>query len=72
MKPFNQIYYYVLCIAAFAKQKNIAEKEAFRYLHAFQGFRFLEDCYEAEHTLSLDDAVEDLTRVCQNNGGTIE
>ena len=30
---------------------------------------FLEECYEAEHQLSLRDAVDDLSAVCKRNGG---
>ncbi|MDR1904715.1 MAG: DUF3791 domain-containing protein [Treponema sp.] len=30
------------------------------------------ECYDAEHTLSFDYAVEDLTMVCRNNGGILE
>ena len=38
----------------------------------YKGLEFLDECYEAEHTLSLDDAVEDLTIICKRNGGNIE
>ena len=48
------------------------KKDAFNYLYDHNGIEFLIDCYEAEHTLSLDDAVDDLTLVCRNNGGDIE
>jgi hypothetical protein len=67
----NRIQYYVLCIRAFAAGKNIPDTEAFNYLNMYKGIDFLIDCYDAEHTLSLSDAVEDLTLVCKNNGGTI-
>jgi len=46
------------------------QKDAFNYLNDNDGIWFLVDCYEAEHTLSLDDAINDLTIVCKNNGGT--
>ena len=68
----NRIYYYVLCVGAFAEQKKISPAEAFNYLNAYKGIDFLIDCYDAEHTLSLNDAVEDLGQVCRNNGGSIE
>ncbi len=38
----------------------------------YKGLEFLDECYEAEHTLSLDDAVEELTIICKRNGGNIE
>jgi hypothetical protein len=60
-----------MCVSAFAKAKELSQMAAFNYLDRHKGIEFLVDCYEAEHTLSLDDAVEDLTIVCKNNGGTI-
>ena len=68
----THIHYYVLCIGAFAVQKNIPHAEAFNYLYEYKGIEFLIDCYDAEHTLSLNDAVNDLTLVCKNHGGTID
>ena len=32
---------------------------------------FLIDCYAAEHTLSIEDAVEDIMLLCQKNGGRV-
>lgn len=63
--------YIVICISEFAKQKNITRKEAYNYLKKYKGLEFLNECYEAEHTVSLNDAVEDLTEVCKRNGGNI-
>jgi hypothetical protein len=61
-----------MCVSAFSDKKGLCPKDAFNYLSEHQGIGFLVDCYEAEHTLSLDDAVDDLTMVCKNNRGTIE
>ena len=67
----NRIQFYVLCVGAFARQKNIPPTEAFNYLYSFKGIDFLIDCYDAEHTLSLDNVVDDLTILCKNNGGKL-
>jgi hypothetical protein len=67
----GQVHYYVMCIGEFARMKGINVKDAFNYLHAYKGVEFLVECYDVEHTLSLENAVEDLTRVCRNNGGSI-
>ena len=67
-----RIQYYVLCVGAFAREKNITHTEAYNYLCTYKGIDFLIECYDAEHTLSLDDAVDDLTIVCKNHGGSIE
>jgi hypothetical protein len=70
-KP-NNIQYFVLCVSSFAREKGISYTEAYNYIYEYKGIDFLVDCYDAEHTLSLNDAVNDLTQVCKNNGGTIE
>lgn len=66
------IDYIVICINEFAKQCKISSKEAYLYLKKFKGIEFLKENYEAEHTVSLDDAIEDLKQVCFNNGGNIK
>jgi hypothetical protein len=72
MIDVSQIYYYTMCVSAFSNRKGLEKREAFNYLYQHSGIEFLVDCYEAEHSLSLDDAIDDLTLVCKNNGGTIE
>ena len=71
-KSWKQLHYYVLCVESFAEQKKMNSTEAFNYLFIHKGIDFLIDCYDAEHTLSINNAVEDLTRICKNNGGTVE
>ena len=71
-KEKDILSYFIICINEFAKQKSITTKEAYNYLKEYKGLEFLNECYEAEHTLSLNDAVEDLTGICKGNGGTIE
>ena len=56
-------------IRKFAEHYSLSCKQAYQYLKRFSGIDFLDDCFEAEHTLSFEDAIEDLSRVCQNNGG---
>lgn len=65
----KKINYTVVCINEFAKKFHIDEKDAFHYLYDHQGIAFIKEFYDVEHTLSLDDAIEDLTMVCRNNGG---
>jgi hypothetical protein len=68
----NRIQYYIMCVSAFSNRKDLNQQDAFNYLYDHHGIEFLIDCYDAEHTLSLDDAVDDLIMVCKNNGGIIE
>ena len=68
----SHIQYYIRCVSAFADKKGLNQRDAFNYLYNHNGIEFLIDCYDAEHTLSMNDAVYDLALVCKNNGGTIE
>ena len=66
------INYIVVCINEFAASKNLTEQQAYRYLYANKGIEFLAENYDIEHTLSVQDAVNDLSIVCSNNGGMIQ
>ena len=72
MTSSKSLHYFVMCVSRFAKAKHISPKDAYNFLKEFKGMDFLEECYESEHCLSLDDAVDDLTAVCKNNGGMVE
>lgn len=67
----QKTHWAVVCVNEFAKYKELSVKAAFQYLYEFGGIGFLNEHYEAEHMLSFDDTVEDLTQVCQRNGGTL-
>lgn len=45
--------------------------QSYAYLRRFRGIDFLIGCYAAEHTLSIEDAVEDIMLLCQKNGGRL-
>ena len=68
----RMIGYVVAAINEFAKTHKITTREASNYLTRFKGIDFIAEHYEAEHLLSFDDSVQDLTRVCFNNGGGIQ
>lgn len=61
----------VACVNEFADRYNMTPQEAFRFLNKYKAIAFLKENYEIEHTLSLDDAIDDLLIICQNNGGTL-
>ena len=67
----NRIEYIVCCVGAFAERFNLTNAQAYAYLRRFTGIDFLIKCNEAEHTLSIDDAVEDLKDICLQKGGQI-
>lgn len=59
----------VVCINEFASRFGLGSKAAYNYLKEYNGINFLNENYEIEHTLSIDDAVDDMVTVCKNNGG---
>ncbi len=68
----NVIAYVVAAISEFARIYGITVRESGNYLIRFKGIDFLTEHYEAEHLLSFEDCVQDLARVCLNNGGEIQ
>lgn len=68
----KKINYTVACIDEFADRFKITAKDAFEYLYRYNGIAFIKEHYDIEHTLSIDDAIEDLILVCRNNGGCIK
>ena len=68
---FDKIEYVVASVGAFAQRFQLSNSQAYAYLRRFTGIDFLLDCYAAEHTLSIEDAVSDLQIICQREGGKI-
>ncbi len=67
----NRIAYTVMCISEFAQKYSMQTKQAYLYLKQHGGISFLKDCYDAEHLLSIDDAIDDLALICRKNGGNV-
>ena len=65
----NRVTYMIYCINAFADRYHLTAKQAFAYLMRFKGIAFLDECYEAEPQLLLEDAVNYLSFICKRNGG---
>lgn len=72
MNDKYMIPYMNACVRGFSKRFGLSLHNAFNYLMRFKGMQFLQDCYEAEHLVSVEDAVDDLTLVCQRNGGKLK
>ena len=68
----NVINYLVICVNNFADRFAMDSKEAYSFLAKFGGINFLMQHYEIEHTLSLDEAIENLETVCRQNGGVLQ
>jgi len=65
----NKIDYMVICVNEFAEKFLMNYKDAFNYLHKYNAIRFLNENYTIEHTLSIEDAIEDISLIAKNNGG---
>jgi len=70
-KTYKILSYIVLCIKKFADTFDLSFIEAYKYLENFGGLQFILKHYEIEHTLSIDDAIEDMQAICRKNGGLI-
>jgi len=71
-QQINMINYIVICINDFAERYIMDSREAYRFLAQFGGIEFLKQHYEIEHTLSLDETMEDLETICRRNGGVLQ
>lgn len=65
----KMIDYLVVCVNEFADKVGLSYRETFNYLNKYKAIKFIKENYEIEHTLSLDDAIEDMMMVASNNGG---
>lgn len=59
------------CIKAFSKRVALPLNVSFNYLKKYKGLEFLIQYYPAIHLQSIDDAIDDLLKVCKNNGGAL-
>ncbi len=67
----KQINYTVACVSEFAVRHSLELKEAFRFLFEYKAIEFLKENYDIEHTLSLEDALDDMMKICEKNGGML-
>ena len=67
----DRINYVVALITEFAKEHQISAQQAYLYLKVNKGLNFIEQFYDVEHTLSFENAVEDLTIYCKRMGGNL-
>lgn len=68
----RDIFEYIIALVnEFAKRYCLTEKQAYRYIRAHKGIKFIEENYGAMHTLSFDDAVESVTLYWRRAGGEL-
>ena len=67
----DKIRYINMCIVEFGKKFGMPASISYNYLKEHKALNFLDECYAAEHTLSLDDALDDIQTISRRHGGTI-
>jgi len=58
-------------VSWFAAQNNLSKSKAYQYLLMYKGIEFLERNYRYEQTLSREVVLNDLAKICANNGGRL-
>ncbi len=61
----------VSVINKFADEKKVPISQAYSYIVTFKGMDFLRQYQDIEKTLSNHEIVNDVSRVCANNGGRL-
>lgn len=69
---FEISHFLMMGIGVFARKYNLTYREAGNYLQRYKGVEFVIKNYNVEHLLSLEQCVEDMTEICQINGGQIK
>lgn len=67
----DKIRYINMCIVEFGRKFGMPANMSFNYLKEHKALAFLDEVYAAEHTLSLEDALEDIQTISRRYGGTI-
>ena len=65
----NLLDYIVVCNSEFVNRYGMHMRDAYIYLNRYKGIEFLKEFYDVEHTLSFDDALDDLAAKKKKNGG---
>ena len=67
----DRLDYLIALVSEFAAAHHLSLQQAYLYLQRYKGLDFADEFYDVEHTLSFDQAVEDVTMYCQRMGGTL-
>ena len=66
------IPYINMIIRSFSNRYHIDYVMGMEYLYQFKGIHYLEQFYDVEHLLPIDDTLESLQSICQRNGGNLK
>ena len=67
----DRLDYLIALVSEFAATHHLSLQQAYLYLQQYKGLDFADEFYDVEHTLSFDQAVEDITMYCKRMGGNI-
>lgn len=67
----NILEFLVALVAEFAAHLGISQDAAYNYIRKYRGVEYYLKHYNILHTLSFEENVEDLLKVCANNGGQL-
>ena len=67
----KQINYAVALVSEFSKKHRLSQQDAFAFLYKYKAIEFIKENYDIEHTLSFDEALDDMMIICHNNGGEL-
>ena len=65
----DKLDWIMIFIYEFGRKHGLTMKQAFNYLHRFQGMSFLDKHYDYVHTQSFKSMVDDITDYCHKKGG---
>lgn len=73
MKNQSSIEKYIdFLICEFANEHDLSRGEALAFLEKYGAIEFLNELFDIEHTLSIEDALDDMMIICRENGGIID
>ena len=62
----------VMSIGAFGRAYALSSSDAYAYLKKYKGLAYLDDYHEPLSCLPMESLVDDLAKVCRNNGGNLK
>ena len=62
----------VMSIGEFGRAYSLSPSDAYAYLKKYKGLAYLDDYHEPLSCLPMESLVDDLAKVCRNNGGMLK
>ena len=66
------IPYINMIIRSFSNRYHLDHVMGMEYLYQFKGIQYLEEFYDVENLLSIEDTLDALQAICQKNGGNLK